>query len=69
MPPFDQAKYNADYIKQNQKQYLVKVNRIHDADMIAWIDSQGGSQTYIKNLIRADMEAHGFKGSQTTEEE
>ena len=69
--PFDKQTYDVDYVKKNQRQYMVKINRIHDADMLEWMDTKAaeGYQTYIKNLIRADMEAHGFKGSSTEETE
>ena len=65
--PFDKKKYDAEYIRQNQKQYKINVNRIHEADIIEWMEQQEGTQVYLKALIRADMEAHGFKGSSTEE--
>lgn len=53
---FDKSSYDNEYIKANQRQFLLKVNRIHEADMVKWLESQKSIQTYIKALIRADME-------------
>jgi hypothetical protein len=35
---------------------MLKVNRIHEPDMVAWLESKPAVQTYLKELIRADME-------------
>ena len=53
---YDKNAYDKGYIKENQRQFMLKVNRIHDADMVAWLESKSSIQTYLKNLIRADME-------------
>ena len=53
---FDKSSYDNEYIKANQRQFLLKVNRIHEADMVKWLESQKSIQTYLKALIRADME-------------
>ena len=50
--------YEIDYIKQNQRQFMLKVNRKVDPDMVAWLESQENVQAYLKDLIRADMEAN-----------
>ena len=53
---FDKSSYDNEYIKANQRQFLLKVNRIHEEDMVKWLESQKSIQTYLKALIRADME-------------
>jgi len=52
----DRTQYMIDYIKQNQRQFMLKVNRIHDPEMIEWLESKENIQAYLKQLIRADME-------------
>lgn len=48
--------YNLDYVKQFQRQFMLKVNRNTDPEMIAWLESQENVQAYLKQLIREDME-------------
>lgn len=48
--------YNIEYDKANQRQFALRVNKIHDGDMIEWLESQSSIQGYIKDLIRKDME-------------
>lgn len=49
-------------LKKAKKKYKAKVKRISvdfyptEADLIAHIEKQPQKQTYIKNLIRADIE-------------
>lgn len=52
----DRTQYMIDYIKQNQRQFMLKVNRIHDPEMIEWLESKGNVSGYLKELIRKDME-------------
>ena len=49
--------YEIDYIKQNQRQFMLKVNRKTDPDMVDWLESQENVQAYLKDLIRKDMES------------
>ena len=49
-------KYIAEYAKEFQRRIGVNINRIHDADMIEWLEQQPSIQGYIKDLIRKDME-------------
>lgn len=49
--------------KQSQKDYMAKVrqvmvkfNTITEAEELAFLESKGQMQTYIKNLIRKEME-------------
>lgn len=48
--------YNIEYDKANQRQFALRVNKIHDGDMIEWLEAQSSIQGYIKDLIRKDME-------------
>lgn len=57
MPKTEHGKqYNREYVKEYQRQFVLKVNRNTDPDMIAWLESQDSIQTYLKELIRRDME-------------
>jgi len=53
--------YEIDYIKQNQRQFMLKVNRKTDPDMVDWLESQENVQAYLKDLIRKDMESRTNK--------
>ena len=53
--------YEIDYIKQNQRQFMLKVNRKTDHDMVDWLESQENVQAYLKDLIRKDMESRTNK--------
>lgn len=53
-----QAKYTAyktAWDRENTKQYKLKLNKNTDADLIAWLDSIENRQSYLKELIRANM--------------
>lgn len=49
-------KANAKYDAENTTGVYLKLNNIHDADIIARLDEVGNKQGYIKELIRADIE-------------
>ena len=54
-----QAKYTAyknAWDRENTRQYKLKLNKKTDADLIEWLDNQENRQSYLKELIRADME-------------
>lgn len=57
----NKIKYNADYVKNNVLQVMVKINRNTEADLIEFLDTKENKQGYIKSLIRADMEAQKDK--------
>lgn len=63
MPPFDKLKYNLTYDEQNTVQFKMKLNKIHDKDILGKLESVGkrGKQGYIKQLIRADLVKEGNK--------
>lgn len=46
------AKYKAKY----QRRIVVDVNRKTEPEMLEWLENQPAIQTYIKQLIRKDME-------------
>ena len=59
MPKTEHGKqYNIDYIKQNVRQFMLKINRKTEPELLAWMESQDSIQTYLKDLIRKDMEQH-----------
>lgn len=53
---FDQAKYVDQYQRENIQRVAVKLNRVHDADILEHLEKQANKQGYIKSLIRADIE-------------
>ena len=50
------VKYETQYIRENQRQFMLKVNRKLDPEMVEWLESQENVQAYLKQLIREDME-------------
>lgn len=48
--------YNREYEKEFQRRIAVNINKVHDSDMIEWLEQQPSIQGYIKDLIRKDME-------------
>ena len=51
------VQYEIQYIRENQRQFMLKVNRKIDPDMIDWLESKENVQSYLKDLIRKDMES------------
>ena len=54
-----QKRAREKYEKANTEQFKMKLNKNTDADILAKLDAVGvgKKQTYIKKLIRADIEA------------
>ena len=54
-------KYITRYQKVNTTQVNLRLSKKYDADIINWLNSLGdiGKATYIKKLIREDMERNG----------
>lgn len=50
-----------EYIKKNMRQFMVKINRVTEPELLEWLESQPNKQGYIKELILADMERHQSK--------
>lgn len=49
-----QKRAQKKYDSANTKQFVLKLNRRTDADLIARLESVGNIQGYIKELIRKD---------------
>ena len=59
----NKIKYIQKYQKENTVQINLRLSKKYDADIIEWLDALGevgtmGKATYIKRLIRADMETN-----------
>lgn len=48
------------YRMEKCKKITLELNKKLDEDILVWLDSQENKQGYLKQLIRADMQAHGF---------
>lgn len=53
-----------DYNKAAMKQILLTLHKENEADLIEWLDTWENRNGYIKQLIRADMEAHKAEGEE-----
>ena len=47
---------NQRYIQKAMRQFMVKINRFTEPELLEWLESQPNKQGYIKELILADME-------------
>ena len=54
--PWNKTEYDIKYVKQNQRQFMLKVNRIHNPEMVEWLESKDNVQAYLKELIQRDMD-------------
>lgn len=50
-----------EYDKENTVRVYLKLNKKHDADVIAKLNEVDSKQRYIKDLIRKDINAYGDK--------
>lgn len=48
-----------EYDKENTVRVYLKLNKKHDADVIAKLNTVPSKQTYIKDLIRKDIGEYG----------
>ena len=48
-----------EYDKENTVRVYLKLNKKHDADVIAKLNEVDSKQTYIKDLIRKDIGEYG----------
>lgn len=55
-----QKAYIMDYQKENVKQIKFTLNKVHDLDIIEYLDGIQNKNGYLKELIRQDMK----KGSE-----
>lgn len=53
-----QIKASNRYIKENLKEFKLKINKVTEPELLAWVEAQANKQGYIKSLILADMEEH-----------
>ena len=51
-----QIKAVAKYDAANTKSFLLKLNRKTDADIIAFLEQQPNKLSYMKKIIRDDMQ-------------
>lgn len=59
--PTKKAAYDMEYRRQNIKSMMFDLNKNTDADIIEYLETVGPRTTYIKSLIRADMQRANFK--------
>ena len=59
--PTKKAAYDMEYRRQNIKSMMFDLNKNTDADIIEYLETVGPRTTYIKSLIRADMERANFQ--------
>ena len=55
MSGFDKAAYDAAYHKRSILQVSLKLNRVHDAELISRLEAQPNKQEYLKRLIAEDI--------------
>ena len=59
MAAFDRRKYEVEYVKKNLRQFMLKLSRLYEPEMVEWLESKDNVQAYLKELIRKDMEESG----------
>ena len=48
--------YDLEYVKTFQRQFMLKCNRKTEPELVEWLESKENVQTYLKELIRKDIE-------------
>lgn len=51
-----QIRASNKYIKENMKEFKLKLNKATEPDLLTWFESQPNKQGYLKELMRADMD-------------
>lgn len=51
----DRTEYLRKYQKNQIREFKLKLNRAADAEMIAYLESRGNINGYLKELIQKDM--------------
>ena len=51
--------YVKNYNKEQMKQVKFYVHKTLDKDMVEWLDNHRPTSTYLKDLIKADMNKKG----------
>lgn len=57
----DEPKKNAyltAWMKENTRRVSIRFNLKSESEMVEWIENIPNKQSYIKSLIKADMEKH-----------
>ena len=52
--------YTRNYCKENCIKYYVSVNKLTEQDLVEYLGDMKNRATYIKRLIREDMERRGL---------
>lgn len=52
----DRKNYLLEYAKANVRVFGLKVNKIHEKDIVEWLENKESYNQYLKQLIREDME-------------
>lgn len=52
--------YDSKYIKENLRQYMLRVSKKNAQPMINWLDSKKNVNDYLKSLIEEDMIRNGI---------
>lgn len=50
--------YTDNYLKNNFKRFGFRVSKVTESDIIEWLEQQKSVYSYIKELIRKDMETN-----------
>lgn len=63
--PNNKQQYDSNYVKANVRQFMVKVSRIYEPELITWLESKENVAQYIRDLVRKDMEQHQNQNDRT----
>ena len=58
---FDKKQYDTNYVKANVRQFIFKLNRQYDQEMIQHLEGQKNINEYLKTLILQDMDKQSKK--------
>ena len=60
--------YDSKYIKENLRQYMLRVSKKNAQPMINWLDSKKNVNDYLKSLIEEDMIRNGINPNEELKE-
>lgn len=55
-----QKAYMMQYQKDHVRRINFQLNKTHDSDILAFLDTLPNKNTYLKNLVREDMKKRGL---------
>lgn len=58
-----QKKASAKYVKENQRQIMLKVNKKTEPELYEWMENIDNKQGYLKGLVLADIKAKSVKAN------